>query len=54
MQAPIKLPHGEEVITASIGLSVWPKHGDTIDALLNQADQAMYRAKKAGGNQVSS
>jgi diguanylate cyclase len=39
---------GHEIrITASIGLSVYPDHGDRFDALLNHADVAMYRDKSA-------
>ncbi|MRJ45682.1 GGDEF domain-containing protein [Idiomarina loihiensis] len=53
MQTPLMLPHGEEVITASIGMALWPKHGDTVDALINHADQAMYQAKRDGGNRLS-
>ncbi|MCA1773480.1 MAG: sensor domain-containing diguanylate cyclase [Halomonas sp.] len=53
MQAPLQLPHGQEVITCSIGLAMWSKYDDSIDTLINQADQAMYRAKRKGGNQLS-
>lgn len=53
LREPLQLPHGTELVTASIGLALWPMHGDTIDALLSHADQAMYRAKNAGANQLS-
>ncbi|RUO66975.1 diguanylate cyclase domain-containing protein [Idiomarina ramblicola] len=53
MQVPLQLPHGDEIITCSMGMALWPEHGDTIDTLINQADQAMYRAKRKGGNQLS-
>ena len=53
MQAPLILPHGEEVVTASMGMALWPKHGDTVDTLINRADQAMYQAKRDGGNRLS-
>jgi diguanylate cyclase (GGDEF)-like protein len=33
------------VIEASIGISVYPEHGDHVDALLQKADVAMYAAK---------
>ncbi len=39
-------------IGASIGISVFPGDGDTPLVLLRNADTAMYRAKKAGGNQL--
>lgn len=40
---------GELDIGASIGVAVAPEDGDTPEALLQAADQAMYRAKRAGG-----
>lgn len=53
MRSPLQLPHGEEVVTCSMGVALWPTSGDTVDTLINQADQAMYRAKRKGGNQLS-
>ncbi|MBI2313718.1 MAG: sensor domain-containing diguanylate cyclase [Betaproteobacteria bacterium] len=42
---------GSEVpVTLSIGVSFYPHHAGTMDALLKSADSAMYRAKAAGGN----
>jgi diguanylate cyclase (GGDEF)-like protein len=35
-------------IGASIGISIFPKHGVTADALIKSADKAMYRAKRTG------
>ncbi|MFM2346582.1 MAG: hypothetical protein RL654_1335 [Pseudomonadota bacterium] len=32
----------------SVGMATWPQDGDTIPALLDTADRAMYRAKQAG------
>ena len=37
-------------ITASIGISVYPDEGADVQALLKNADIAMYRAKEAGKN----
>lgn len=37
-------------ISASIGIAVFPQHGDEVDLLLRHADAAMYAAKSAGRN----
>lgn len=36
-------------VSASIGVALFPDHGDTLDALLHHADAAMYRVKSGGG-----
>jgi diguanylate cyclase (GGDEF)-like protein/PAS domain S-box-containing protein len=40
----------ELFVTASLGIAFFPTDGDTAEALLKNADQAMYRAKDAGRN----
>ena len=37
-------------ISASIGIALFPQHGDEVDQLLRHADAAMYAAKNAGRN----
>jgi diguanylate cyclase (GGDEF)-like protein len=41
-------------LTCSLGLSTYPAHGRTREALLDAADKAMYRAKSQGRNRVCS
>lgn len=49
-----KTRHGElEIaVTMSVGLASYPEHGATAEALVECADQALYRAKAAGRNRV--
>ncbi len=45
--------NGQEVrVTVSVGVAEMLGAGDTLARLLDRADQAMYRAKQAGRNQV--
>jgi diguanylate cyclase (GGDEF)-like protein/PAS domain S-box-containing protein len=48
LQVPAEI--GGEMLTptASIGLCVYPDHGETSELLLTNADQAMYRVKQEG------
>lgn len=50
------LPSGDVAVshycTASIGVCLFNRHGETRDELLKQADIAMYRAKAAGRNAI--
>ena len=39
-------------VGASVGMSVFPTCGETIDTLLRSADRAMYLAKHEGGNRL--
>ncbi|MBI3562914.1 MAG: EAL domain-containing protein [Gammaproteobacteria bacterium] len=49
--APVfEIEQRELFITASIGISIFPADGDDSEALLRNADVAMYRAKDMGRN----
>jgi len=47
---PFPVDGRELVLTASVGISIFPEDGDTQDALIKNADLAMYRAKAQGKN----
>lgn len=47
---PFSIEGHEIFITASIGISIFPADGDSVDALLKNADSAMYHAKELGRN----
>ncbi len=40
------------LFTASFGLATWPGDGTTADELCTAADQALYYAKRTGGNRI--
>lgn len=49
-QEPFKISDRKVNVTASIGISLYPADGQTVDVLLRNADSAMYRAKELGAN----
>lgn len=50
IQTPIVLGELRLVVGASIGIALFPDHGDQADRVLDHADSAMYSAKRSGGN----
>lgn len=46
---PIADGHARHEVGTSIGISLFPDHGETPDALLHRADHAMYHGKNGGG-----
>ncbi|MFN7938520.1 MAG: EAL domain-containing protein [Bryobacteraceae bacterium] len=53
LRLPIVCGNQRIYVTASIGISIFPQSGVTADALLANADQAMYRVKSSGRNDAS-
>jgi diguanylate cyclase (GGDEF)-like protein len=49
---PINFANREIILTASIGLASWVDQQENAAGLMNDAELAMYRAKRAGGNRV--
>lgn len=47
---PFTCAGGELFLNASLGIAVYPEHGDDVDVLLGHADTAMYRAKRSDGH----
>ena len=50
ISAPLVLGRKSHVLTASIGIAVYPDDGEDEEALLKHADTAMYQAKLHGRN----
>ncbi|SHG19007.1 putative bifunctional diguanylate cyclase/phosphodiesterase [Ornithinibacillus halophilus] len=47
---PFQLRENEVYVTISVGISFYPHDGENLEALISQADSAMYHAKKQGKN----
>ena len=51
----LQIKHGDpslDTITVSAGVAGMPEHGSAAAELLQAADNAMYAAKRAGGNRI--
>jgi diguanylate cyclase (GGDEF)-like protein len=53
LSRPIVLNEHELRIGSSIGVSVFPQHGDSSTRLIANADAAMYHVKKSGGSSLA-
>jgi diguanylate cyclase len=54
LQEPLMLPAGcPAMISASIGVSFFPDHGNQASQLMALADEAMYAVKRSGKNRVA-
>ena len=50
---PVQVGEQSLAVSTSLGISVYPRDGETADVLLQHADTAMYRAKARGGNAMA-
>ncbi len=50
LNAPLMIDDRELRISASVGVSLFPRDGDTVEALMRSADTAMYEVKDGGKN----
>jgi diguanylate cyclase (GGDEF)-like protein len=53
LRQPFAVGDGRHVVSASVGISVFPRDGEDGAALLKHADIAMYAAKESGKSQYS-
>jgi len=50
LKTPLVFNQQEIQINISIGISIFPDYSQNLDSLINQADRAMYEAKKTKGS----
>ncbi|MGB5569445.1 MAG: EAL domain-containing protein [Sedimenticolaceae bacterium] len=50
LHEPFDIQGHQLYVTASIGISLYPDDGETVDELVRNSDAAMYRAKEKGKN----
>ena len=50
---PFMLEGTERLVSVSIGIALYPEHGEDIETLTRNADAAMYRTKTTGRNGAS-
>jgi len=49
---PLNIDGRPMVVSASVGVAIYPEDGDDAETLIRNADTAMYKAKEAGGNRI--
>jgi diguanylate cyclase (GGDEF)-like protein len=50
LKKPFVMKDSRITVTPSIGIAIYPEHGDDSETLIKHADKAMYQAKKDGKN----
>jgi diguanylate cyclase (GGDEF)-like protein len=49
---PLEIHRLRLSVSASVGVALYPSHGDDLEALLQRADECMYQAKREGKGRV--
>jgi GGDEF domain-containing protein len=52
LRSVFELPQGQAHVSASVGIALFPQHGDSVEALMRSADVAMYSAKHTGKDRM--
>jgi len=50
MSQPYRIQDREVRVTASVGVGIYPLHGDAVETLMKSADLALFEAKRTGKN----
>lgn len=50
LKSPLVFENHEIQVSISVGISIFPDYAQNLDSLINQADSAMYEAKKTEGS----
>jgi diguanylate cyclase (GGDEF)-like protein len=50
MSQPYNIQGRDVNVTASVGVSIYPTHGEDVETLMKSADLALYEAKRSGKN----
>ncbi|UCF37420.1 MAG: EAL domain-containing protein [Acidobacteriota bacterium] len=53
LAAPIRLNGQDIFVSTTVGTSIFPEDGDTVESLLQNANSALYHAKQQGRNSIS-
>lgn len=53
VRRPIDAQGNAVILSASVGVALYPRDGNDVATLVSRADQAMYRAKQAGKNRAA-
>ncbi|WP_306079650.1 bifunctional diguanylate cyclase/phosphodiesterase [Oceanimonas sp. CHS3-5] len=53
LESPVRVDHHELSVGASVGISLYPRHGLEIETLLRYADTAMYEAKTRSRSHIA-